>query len=404
MALPLTAQSTQYVDPGSLAEPLLDRREAIREAVDGARWRLGALRVQPLVTLRELARVEQADSEGGTVRDLTATAGAGLEAYLPVGSRATLAAQALPEYVWWRDRDEERRWAGRYGLGAFVFSHRLALELLARSRDATVFASPELDRRAPVRDERLEARVEVPVSRSLAVFARGAAERTRTGGDEPDPALSLLDRDESWWAGGVRWSRGEEVSVALGAGGSRAGFERADALRANRGTSLYGELRWQRSSFDAAAELFAVELEADGSSFAGFDDTLGTARLRWQPRERFALSLYGLSALAWSLDPERTHYLDRRRGGDLAWRPGWRTSLRLFAESGELRYGPGAGGERRDDVTSVGAGGSFGLRRGLALAVSARRTRVENAALGIDRETSELRCGLTLGSGAASVF
>jgi hypothetical protein len=376
----------------------------VREAVAKARWRFGALRVEPLVSLRELAWVEQAGTAGENVRDLTATAGAGLEAYLPVGSRTTLVASALPEYVWWRDRRQDRRWAGRYGLGAFVFSPRLVLELSARSRDATVFATPELDRRAPLRDERLEARVEVPITRSLALFARGAGERTRTGDDEADPALALLDRDESWWSGGVRWSRGEDFSVALGAGGSRTGFERSDELRASRGTTACGELRWRRSSLDLAAEVFAVELTADDSAFAGFDGTLGTVRLRWQPRERFALSLYGLSSLAWSVEPGRTHYVDRRWGVDLAWRAGWRTSLHAFAESGALRYGEGAAGPRRDDVASLGAGGSFALGRGLALTASVRRTHIENASLALDRETSELRFGLALGGGSASVF
>ncbi|MBP1642777.1 MAG: putative beta-barrel porin 2 [Acidobacteria bacterium] len=404
LASPLAAQSTQYVDPGSLGTAPLDRREALRTAVEEARWQAGPVRVEPWLSLREVAWVEQADADGRTSGDLTVSVGAGLAAYLPLGAHTTLAAQVLPEYIWWREREDESRLAGRYGAGAFVYGNHLALEILARSTDSDTVATPELPRRVPVQDDRLEARVEVPFTRALALFARGELGRYDTGDHDEVPELALLDRDDRWWIGGLRWSITPDLTLAAGAGASRAEFDEADALRSHRGTTTYGEVAWRRPKLDVSAELFATELEADGSTFPGVDDTFGSARVHWRPRETFGLGVYALRALAWSIEPGRTGYVDRRWGAQLELHPGWRTSLYLFVELGEQRYDDAAAPPRTDDVDSLGLGGSFELGRGLSLTARARRTRTENAALGLDRELTEVRAGIAFGRGGRGGF
>ncbi len=411
-AASLSAQSTQYTAPGSLGRPLDDRQEAVRAAVEGARWQLGAVRVDPWLALKEVAWVEQEEPDGSTASDLTATAGAGLNLYLPVGSRVTLAAQALPEYVWWRDRTDDRRVAGRYALGLFAYANRISLELTARSSDSTSFATPELDRRIDLQSDQLEAQIEVPVLRRFALFARGAANATDAGreGEAADDALlAALDRDEQWWVGGIRWKPREELSIAVGVGRSSAEFDQVGALRDNRGESLYAELAWRRPKLELAAEGFRTEIEPEeGSTFQGFDGTLATARVRWTPRDRFSLSLYGQRGLAYSIDSGRDFYLDQRFGTEVSFRPGWRTSIRLFFESGEHRYEESesqAGADRVDDVTSQGASVDLQFGRGFTLVLGARRTQVENAAVGLDRDFVELRAGLTFGLGGdAGVF
>lgn len=406
LAAPLVAQSSDYTAPGSLGRPLVDRREVLQRAVEEARWHLGAVRVDPWLSLRELAWVEQRDAEGESVGDLTATAGAGLDAYLPVGSRTTFAAQAHPEYIWWRERTEQRRLAGRYAVGAFVHSNRLALELVARSTDSTTDATPELDRRVRYRQQRLELDLEVPVFRRLSLFGRGAAASTDVDDELDIAGLDSLDRSESWWVGGLRLKLGGDLSIGAGVGRSRTEFDRVGELRDQRGSSLYGELRWLRPKLQVAIEGFRSELDpAPGSSFEGFDGNLVTARARWAPRESFSLAIYGQRALNWSIEADRAFYVDERRGAEIGFRVGWRTGLRVFAERGEHRYAEDpSGAPRVDDVASEGAGADVELVRGLALALEGRRTRIESAVAGTDREFVELRASLTFGGGPGGVF
>ena len=86
-----------------------------------APWRLGAVRVQPWLGLRDVAYIDNVfGSADDPESDLTLTFGAGLKAYLPVGEKVVLAAHILPEYVWWRDNDQLSDWHYRYGAGGYV--------------------------------------------------------------------------------------------------------------------------------------------------------------------------------------------------------------------------------------------------------------------------------------------
>jgi hypothetical protein len=415
-AAPLLGQGSQYIAPGALGAPLVDRHEALESAVSSARWRWGAVRVEPWLALRELAWIESESADGSSDGDLTATAGAGLHGYLPLGGHATLAAQVLPEYVWWRERSGERRLAGRYGLGLFADTRRFTLETIARSADADLFATPELDRRVELDERRFELRLDVPVVGRFGLFARGEAASAEVSesaeahdpGDPPlDPSepVDALDRDERWWAAGVRWTPRRDLTLAAGVGRSRTRFDRPDG-EDNEGSSLYGELRWRRPKLEASLQGHEVDLEAaDGSAFPGFRGTVGEARLRWSPRDRFAWALYGRRGLVYSIEADRSHFVDRRWGTEVSFRPGWRTSLALFVERGDHAYAATAAlAGRTDDVESEGARAELAFGRGFALALSLRRTRVESPEPGREREFAELRGGLTFGAGAPGVF
>ena len=411
LAAPLAGQASQYIPPGSLGAALVDRREAVESAREAARWRWGLLRVEPWLALRELTWVETETPDGESESDLTAVAGAGLHAYLPVGAHATLAAQVLPEYVWWRERTEQRRLAGRYGIGLFAFPRRATIEVVARSSDGDLYATSELDHRVELEEQKLELRVDLPVGGAFGVFARGEsiASDAGEGGAAPDEGageeIDDLDRDERWWAGGVRWAPRRELTLAVGAGRSQARFDRAGDAD-NDGSSLYGELRWQRPKLELALQAFDTELEpAEGSSFPGFEGWLGEGRVRWSPRDRFTWAIYGHRGLTYSVEAGESYFVERRWGSEIAFRPGWRTSLSLFVERGDHRYAdsPAALGGV-DDVESEGASAELRLGRGFALSVALRRTRIDSAVAGRASEFAELRGGLTFGAGAPGVF
>ncbi|MCU0293979.1 MAG: hypothetical protein MUF10_18675, partial [Thermoanaerobaculaceae bacterium] len=101
----------------------------IESAMETARWHLGPVRLQPWIGIRNFGYVDNATgSTDNPQSDFTISAGAGLRAYLPVGSKTILFARALPEYIWWKDTEYRRRWAGRYSAGALVFLNRVTIE------------------------------------------------------------------------------------------------------------------------------------------------------------------------------------------------------------------------------------------------------------------------------------
>lgn len=401
----LPAQSTQYTPPGTLGRPVVDRREALQRAVEEARWRLGPLRVEPWIGLREVARVEQESPDGETESDVTASAGAGLQLYLPVGSRTTLAAETLPEYVWWKEREDDRRLAGRYSAGLFVHANRFALEVTGRSIDGDTAIGPELEARVPSEQRFGRARIEVPIAGGLALFGRAELSSYDVDAAGIAPAAEALERDENEWQAGVRWRRGD-FEIGLGAGGFAAEFDSAGAARDADGSSLLAELGLTREKLGFQLGATAFELEpADGSGFEGFDDTLGQARLWWSPRERFRLAFYGQERLTWSIESERSYFVDRRLGTELGLSFGHRLAGRAFYETGENRYSRRDGqAARADDAESLGAGLDVELRRGLRLSGLWRRTTVENPAFEVDRTIDELRVGLVFGGGPDGVF
>lgn len=401
----LLAQSTQYTPPGTLGRPMVDRREALERAVEQARWRLGAVRVEPWIGLREVARVEQESTDGTAESDLTATAGAGLQFYLPLGSKTTLAAETLPEYVWWKEREDDRRLAGRYSGGLFVYSNRFALEATGRWLDGDTSIGPELEARVPTESRLGRATLEVPVYGGLSLFGVADVSSLEVDAAGIAPLAEALERDEREWQAGVRWRRGH-LELGAGFGGFAAEFDAAGAARDADGSSLFGELAWSRPKLGFRLAAAATELEpVRGSSFEGFDDTLGRARLWWSPRDRFRWAIYGQEQLTWSIEAERSYFVDRRWGTEVGVAFGRRLGVRGFVETGENRYSRRAGQPARvDDAESLGAGLDFELRPGLKLSGLWRRTEIDNPDLGLARTIDELRVGLSFGSGPEGVF
>ena len=81
-------QGGQYTSPGALGIAPENQRERMDTAAQAARWQLGALRLDPWVSLHDI-RVNKNEGED---TDVSAGVGAGLRAYVPVGSKFLFAA------------------------------------------------------------------------------------------------------------------------------------------------------------------------------------------------------------------------------------------------------------------------------------------------------------------------
>ncbi len=370
---PLAAQVRQYTPPGGAADAGFGRKEALAEAVDEARWHAGPVRLDPAFWISDLAWVDRDESvasdSGSDGSDLTGRVGAGLNAYLPVGSKTTFAAYAMPEYIWWQDRAEERRVNQRFGIGSFTYFNRLAITVTAERLEDFDFATGEVLQRYTTRNENLEVQVEVPILRRLTVFAEGGDRSVRSLVDETEEPLLAdffagLDRDDLAYRGGVRYYPSEKLRLGAGVGYAESDFA-AEALdRSNSGDFWYVEAGYERPKLLVDLLYQENQLTAqDGAEFSDFDSSTGGARIEWMPRETFSARLYGSRQLAYSLlVAEASGYVDQFIGAGVDIGLGWRLRLNLYGETGSHRYqagpeaaDPSGAAERVDDVESYGA-------------------------------------------------
>jgi hypothetical protein len=400
------AQFNQYIAPGELGLTRVSTRERIEAAVSESRWRLGPLRVDPWLTVHDVAWVDNvfgtADDE---VSDLTATAGAGLKGYLPLGPKTTLALHALPEYVYWQDLAELRQWRGRYGVGLFGYFNRLTVEAEGRLSESQGYLSAELGTRTGFEQETGALRLEVDVAGPLAVFAGASRTVFRYDADPLAPVgASALDRTERVLQGGLRYTLPRGLEIGLGVESSQADFDATAGDRSNSGTGPLLELALDGAKVDLALSAVYRSLEAEqGSSFTELKEVSGDARLAVTPGSRLTVALYGARNLVYSALDEGATFLDERLGASVDMPLGWRTAASAFVESASYQFRTAAGdGDRRDDSLTAGARLRFEVRPAVDLVLGAERTTFDSQLPELDRTVTTLRTGLTVGVGGGN--
>lgn len=398
--VPAGAQVRQYTPPGGAANEAAGRKEALEQAVEEARWHAGPVRLDPAFWISDLSYVD--NGEEGADADVTARAGLGLRAYLPVGSKTTVAAFALPEYVWWKERADERRLNQRFGVGSFTYFNRLSVEVTAERLEDFDYATAEVLQRVTARNERLSVMLELPLLRKMALFAAGsdASFESLAEGDALDDFYSDLNRQDLAYRGGVRYYPTEKFHLGAGVGHSETDFAEEAADRSNSGDFWYAEVGYERPKLGIGLSYQQNELAGEpGSSFGVFDGATGSVRIAWRPRERFGARVYASRALAYSLlVASDTAYVDERFGAGLNLGIGHRLGLDFFAETGSLAYEAELGGsDRVDDVDSYGAGLTVELGHRFNLRVGYRRTEISSGAGLPARELDEIQGSLGFG-------
>lgn len=401
------AECQQYNPPGSLTELQLPRRQGIEKSLAEARWRLGPVRIDPWIALENLTYVNDVFSGGGgeEVSDLTATVGAGLRAFLPVGQDTMLAAYALPQYVWWQDQEDRRQLVGRYGGGVFAYFNRLILEGVIASEEEQRFATSELTQLVVAKRESAEAVAEVRLVRSLWLTALGSDSSLRYRVDEIDdprfPAFDRLDRDETLIRLGARVRLAGAWDVGAGIESLETEFVNPGFDRSASGDSPYLSVRRSEDERKVEVELVARSLDPEpGSDFVPFDELVGSAVWIQPLSARLALQVYASRRLSYSITDAYSHALDDRTGLGLAWELGRRTVLSASAEVGTSRYErvlDTTAPERDDDVTGFGARLGFEVWRDVALGIGFTRTEFDSNLPAFDRTIDQLTTTIDLG-------
>ena len=399
-AAPAAAQFSEYTAPGSLLTRTTSKKEQMDNALENARWRVGPLRLSPWFAVRDAAYVS--DVFSGTIGepeeqeeaepDFTITVGAGLQGYIPFGSKTFLTLDGLPQYVWWQEQEERRRLNGYYGAGLFAFFNRLNAEVTVRRAEEQGVLTPEFEQRVHSRQDRIAATLELQIARSLFAFVAGDAVEldtlTEELGDDPRlPPFDQLDRQERVVRGGLEYRPGERLRLAAGAERSEVEFAaEAGRDRSSSGTAPLVEASYQGSHLQIEGSLAFRTLEPEpGSELVPFDDTTGQVRVTLTPRWRFSYRLYGSRGLDYSLDEGYSHFTADRLGLAVSSRLGRASTVNLFGETGTHDYAvSGLALPRQDDFTAYGTSIQLQYQERVQLTLGAVRTETESDLPGFD--------------------
>ncbi|MCB1009809.1 MAG: hypothetical protein KDB94_13065, partial [Acidobacteria bacterium] len=117
LAHPLAAQFAQYTAPGQQIYEPETRQSALDRAIEEALWHVGRGAIDPWVGLSDLSYRESRDpTTSESTKEWTATVGAGLNGYFPIGSKSTLAAFAFQDYSWFEKNSDASRFNPKLGV------------------------------------------------------------------------------------------------------------------------------------------------------------------------------------------------------------------------------------------------------------------------------------------------
>lgn len=415
VAAPAAAQFSQYTAPGGLLQRATSKREQMDQALENARWRLGPFRLSPWFAIRDAAYVSDAFSgssggpdgpSGGVTEedpDFTITLGAGLQGYVPFGSKTFFTFDALPQYVWWQEQEERRRLNGYYGAGLFAFFNRLNAEATVRRAEEQGVLTPEFEQRIHSRQDRIAGMVELEITPALFVFAAADVLELEAlvddlGGDPRLPPFEQLDRQERVLRGGLEYRSGDRLRLGVGVERSEVEFDPDKAGnigdmgrdRSSSGTApiLEAAYKGPRIQIDGGLAFRSLEPEP-GSELVPFDETTGQIRGSWTPRWRLSYTLYGSRGLDYSLDEGYSHFTADRLGFAVSSKVGRTSAVNLFGETGVHDYAvSGIGGivlPREDDFTAYGTSVQLQFQERVRLSLGVVRTELDSDIPGLDR-------------------
>lgn len=402
-ALPASGQFSQYSPAGDFEEDFEATRELLETAMAESRWQWGPLLVDPWIGLRELTYDDNVGNRprGNIVSDVLVKVGAGVRAYSPVNEQLIFAFHLLPEYVYWQDLSNRRQVDGRYGAGLFGSLGPVDLEVSFQHVEDTKFFSREFEDRVDTEEDFAKVDLEMDIGQGWAVFAAGAFNTYSFEEQEAgiDPAVGLLNRDETLARAGVRFRPSDRLRLGLGVEDSQVDFDR-DGRRSNGGLSplLEVDLEGGRLLFTSRLIFSDLEEGGSGSLFPRYDELSGRFRAAWQLTGPLQVEALGYRSLVYSFQDTFAYFVDEATAFGVVSSLGSRAGLRLRYEDGTNTYAPFDPNrrERIDDFESFS--GELQLELGpVTLVINASETSYDSNIDQFDRDVTTISSGLVFG-------
>lgn len=389
-------------------------KEAVESESESARFRLGPLRLLPVLSLRDVGYNDNVTgSPTNPVSDWTATVAGGTRLLVPLGEKWAIRGTIVPEYTWYLDSEDLRGWGGTYSGSVVALFNRLTFEGGGGYQKRSEIVSSEAPTARPRKTTDGKADLEVDVLPRFSILAGYHAAKTRyddaalvIGGA---PTASNLDRDEALWRAGVRYELREWFSVGAQYVGGRQEFTREPQSRDNDQTGWAVTARYDRERFylDGSVGKRKSEARWAGSPYVPFDETTYSYFASWFVANPVEIQVGGSRGPVPSVSLSENYYMGSRNFAALNVTLGNRFVLRGYGSLGSNAY-PGAIGApegtpaRKDDLTEYGAGATIRLTKAIALTPLVSRYETDSNYTGAARKINRLYLNLDVDFGLAT--
>ena len=414
-----SAQLPQFVAPGSLAHEPEDAVERIKEAANNARWKLGALRLQPHLAVSNLGYYESeviTPRADGTVtveriEDTRASLGAGLSAYLKLGRKVYLAGFLTPEYNWWKDNSEQRQTRVNHGVAAVGAFNRLQVFADVRTTEQETPLSSEVDLPVEATTDTATVETTLEIRPALSLSISGSQTTNEYKPLFVDSGLQTVGLDRSTDRAAVVLMFGHTDGLRIGAGVERTEttFERQTDGRSNKGTNPVLRLEFHGARAQIGVTAAKQELEFLDSDIESFEELSGSGVFSLELSPNLRATTYLGQHLVYGAFNERSTQLEDRQGLQIRYKPSERWQGSLFVEQGNLEFretattdglpGESLATNRVDELTTLGASMSFSLRRDLRWSLTFSEIEYDSSLDEFDRATNRLSVSVATGGG-----
>lgn len=397
----LFAQITSDQVPQERIVPL---REQLLDELSQSRFKLGPFRVQPRFTIRNAGYDSNVLNVADQPRsDWTATIGAGASFLLPMGRKLYGRGELSSEYSWYAELDQQRN-LGYVAAGSVLgLMNRMSFELGARSLESVRTVSSEIDVPAVQNLDESLAKVDVQIRPRVAMFASWNAQEQRfRAADLPPPAgdLRSLDRQESAYRFGARYSYREGIDVSGAIEESVTDFQREGDRRDNETTAYLLGVRYDRPRLFVNASAGRREIRpATQSAFAEDSQVTGSYFASYHFARPVHLQVFGQRGFIYGLFEQAPYFVERRNGLGSVVEAGRRLRVRVFVEKGNNEYPLSVSGDeigRNDEVLTIGSGLSVRVLRESSLGIFITRSDYDSNVSGLDRSVLRITSTFTL--------
>ncbi len=399
MALPLSAQLASDQVPHQRTLP---QSEEIRQQAENSRYSLGPIRVQPIFGLRDFGYDSNVfGTPHNPVSDWRATGSVGAHLLLPMGGKTYVRGVVNPEYTWYKKLSNRRAWGGDYGGSILGLFNRLTVEAGGASKKSVAPVSSEVLASAMGTRRDTLSRAEVKIFQRLSVFGSAQTQQQRySTSDDQLGTLQPLERNETFFRGGVRYRFRSYVDMSVAAESGRTNFL-IDTGRNNKTSAVILGLHYDlpRTFVNLAVGSRKYEPRDALSTFPSFSTTTGSYYAEHRLGAPITVDVYGHRALQYSLTTN-PYYIETRNGLGATIPIGHRLGVRGFGEFGNNNYpfaDPGVNVKRSDRVTAVGGGFLVRLYRKTALITVASRENYTSNIHVNDRSVFRVTTMLSLG-------